>query len=91
MGDFSYVENRIGIEGRLDVVLSEDEKQKLMIMVLEYGVWDRQRNRQKINKFMEVFNGIRGRKNIFEMYNLSWMKDIVVQRDRFLLVFFVDD
>lgn len=78
MGDFSYVENRIGIEGWLDVVFFEDEKQKLMIMVSEYGVWDRQRNRQKVGKLMEVFNGIRGRKNIFEMYNLSWMKDIVV-------------
>eukprot|EP00105_Crassostrea_gigas_P024973 XP_011445404.1 PREDICTED: protein unc-80 homolog isoform X2 [Crassostrea gigas] len=91
MGDSSHAENRTGTEGRSDVVSSEDEKQKPMIMVSEHGVWDRQRNRQKINKPMEASNGIKGRKNIFEMHNPSWMKDTAAQRDKFPSVFSVDD
>lgn len=91
MGDSSHAENRTGTEGRSDVVSSEDEKQKPMIMVSEHGVWDRQRNRQKINRPMEASNGIKGRKNIFEMHNPSWMKDTAAQRDKFPSVFSVDD
>lgn len=90
MGDSSHAETRTGTEGRSDLMSSEDEKQKPMITVSQHGLWDRQRNRNTFDKPMETSNGIRGRKNIFEMHHPSWLKD-TARKDRFPAVFSVDD
>ncbi|XP_061164273.1 protein unc-80 homolog isoform X1 [Saccostrea echinata] len=91
LGDSSHAETRTGTEGRSDVMSSEDEKQKPMIMVTEHGVWDRQRIRNTVSKPMEASNGIKDRKgDIFEKNNATWLKD-TAQRDKVSAMFFMDD
>ncbi|XP_048774238.1 protein unc-80 homolog isoform X3 [Ostrea edulis] len=91
LGDSSHAETRTGTEGRSDVMSSEDEKQKPMIMVTEHGVWDRQRIRNTVSKPPESANGIRDRKgDIFERNNAGCLKD-TAHREKVSAIFFLDD
>jgi hypothetical protein len=91
LGDSSHAETRTGTEGRSDVMSSEDEKQKPMIMVTEHGVWDRQRIRNIVSKPSESANGIRDRKcDIFERNNAGCLKD-TAHREKVSAMLFLDD